>query len=281
VGPDLSTIGVKYGRDELVRSILSPSAAIGFSYRSLVLALADGRVVTGLLVDETPNRLVVKTAEGQRITLDPRSVADRRTSDVSLMPEGLAGSMTTPELVDLLAYLASLNKPVSIVGQYHAAGPLYEPNGTPVVDPASKLDLRAPLGDGRGQQLSWRRVTANAEGQADFTPLLAGDAKHVAYVTIPVVSPTRQEAMLKVESSADITAWLNGKPVALSAQGEAKDEPLGAVVDLPQGPNRLLLRLAPGARAKPPFAIVTTFVSDQPVAFDAGDAGVPSRAEPR
>ena len=34
VGPDLSTIGVKYGRDELIRSILSPSAAIGFSFRS-------------------------------------------------------------------------------------------------------------------------------------------------------------------------------------------------------------------------------------------------------
>ena len=36
IGPDLSTIGVKYGKDELIRSILSPSAAIGFSYRSLV-----------------------------------------------------------------------------------------------------------------------------------------------------------------------------------------------------------------------------------------------------
>ena len=53
VGPDLSTIGVKYGRDELIRSILSPSAAIGFSFRSLVVALTDGRVITGLPVEET------------------------------------------------------------------------------------------------------------------------------------------------------------------------------------------------------------------------------------
>src|SRR5262249_23074042 len=45
VGPDLSTIGVKYGRDELIRSILSPSAAIGYNFRSVVLALADGRVI--------------------------------------------------------------------------------------------------------------------------------------------------------------------------------------------------------------------------------------------
>ena len=71
VGPDLSTIGVKYGQDELIRSILNPSAAIGYSFRSLVVALADGRVLTGLPVEETADRLVLKTADGQRITLRP------------------------------------------------------------------------------------------------------------------------------------------------------------------------------------------------------------------
>ncbi len=64
VGPDLSTIGVKYGKEELIRSILSPSVAIGYSFRSLVVALSDGRVVTGLPVEETADRLVLKTAEG-------------------------------------------------------------------------------------------------------------------------------------------------------------------------------------------------------------------------
>ena len=67
VGPDLSTIGIKYGRDELIRSILSPSDSIGYSYRSLVAALADGRVITGLAVEDTPEKLVIKTADGQRV----------------------------------------------------------------------------------------------------------------------------------------------------------------------------------------------------------------------
>jgi putative membrane-bound dehydrogenase-like protein len=280
VGPDLSTIGVKYGRDELIRSILSPSAAIGYNFRSLVLALADGRVITGLPVEDTADRLVVKTAEGQRITLDPRAVEDRRTSDVSLMPEGLAGTMTTQELVDLLAYLASLSKPVSIVGQYHAVGPLYEPNGTPLVDPDRKFDLQTPLADGRGHRVSWRRLTANAEGQADFATLIAGDPKHSAYSAIPVVSPVRQQARLIVDSPAQIAAWLNGKPVALSTKGQAQDEPMTATVDLPRGSNRLLFRVGPVSQTKVPATIVTTFVSAQPVGFDAGDAGVASRAAP-
>ena len=87
IGPDLSTIGVKYGREELIRSILSPSAAIAVSYRSLVASLADGRVITGLPVEDTPDRLVVKTADGQRIAVEPRSVEDRRTATSRSCPK--------------------------------------------------------------------------------------------------------------------------------------------------------------------------------------------------
>ena len=158
VGPDLSTIGVKYGRDELIRSILSPSDSIGYSYRSLVAALADGRVITGLAVEDTPEKLVIKTADGQRVSLEPRSVEDRRTSDVSLMPEGLAQTMTTQEVVDLLSYLTTLRRPVSIVGEYQAIGPLYEPNGTRLIDPTSLAGICAPIADGQGHQFSWRQT---------------------------------------------------------------------------------------------------------------------------
>ena len=105
-------------------------------------ALADGRVITGLAVEDTPEKLVIKTADGQRISVEPRSIEDRRTSDVSLMPEGLAQTMTAQELVDLLSYLTTLRRPVSIVGQYQAIGPLYEPNGTRSIDPG--FDARSP-----------------------------------------------------------------------------------------------------------------------------------------
>ena len=46
IGPDLSTIGTKYGKDELLRSILNPSAAIGYNYRSLIVGLKDGQVLS-------------------------------------------------------------------------------------------------------------------------------------------------------------------------------------------------------------------------------------------
>ena len=168
VGPDLSTIGTKYGKDELLRSVLNPGAAIGYSYRALILALTDGRVITGLPVEDTPQKLVVKTADGQRIVLRPGDVEDRKTSDVSLMPDGLAQGMSDQELVDLLSFLGSLREPVSIVGQYHVVGPLVEPNGERTFDAKGKIDLAASVKGSNGQNLAWRRIDANAEGLADL-----------------------------------------------------------------------------------------------------------------
>ena len=281
VGPDLSTIGIKYGRDELIRSILSPSSAIGYSFRSLVLALADGRVITGLPVEETNDRLVIKTAEGQRVALEPRSIEDRRNSDVSLMPEGLAETMTSQELVDMLEYLTTLRRPVSIVGEYHAIGPVYEPSGTRIVDPASKLDLGLPVDDGRGHRLSWRRFATTAEGQADLTSLAGGDSQQNAYTFVPLVSPVGQQARLVIDTPAEVTAWLDGRIVPLSPKSQDKNEPRSAIVDLPRGSSKLLIRMAQGGKPDAQALLVTTLVSDQPVGFDAGTAGraVPAPAQ--
>ncbi len=262
VGPDLSTIGVKYGRDELIRSILNPSAAIGYNFRSVVAAMADGRVITGLLVEETADRLVLKTANGERITLPINSIEERRTSDVSLMPEGLAQSLNERELVDLLVYLTTLKHPVSIVGQYHVVGPLAQTGNEPQINPASAVDLDATLDDGAGHKLSWRRNDANAEGRVDLSTLSGAKPGAVLYAYTPIVSPTAQKATLVLDTPADVAVWLNGKPVPLTG-GKAKDEPRTGTVNLAPGPGSLLIRMTPES----PASLVTTFVADQPIGF--------------
>ncbi len=189
IGPDLSTIGTKYGRDELVRSILNPSAAIGYNFRSLVVALDDGRVLTGLPVEDTPDRLVLKTAEGQRITIRPAQIEDRKTSDVSLMPEGLAETMSDQEIVDLLTFLGTLKQPVSIIGQYQAVGPLADK----AIDPSVRLDHPERVASADGKPLAWRRLDANAESIADLSILAGDDPAKGAYVHAPIASPADQE----------------------------------------------------------------------------------------
>jgi putative membrane-bound dehydrogenase-like protein len=271
VGPDLSTIGTKYGRDELVRSILTPSAAIGYNFRSLIVALSDGRVITGLPVEDTPDRLVLKTADGQRIAVRPADVEERKSSDVSLMPEGLAETMTDAELIDLLTFLSTLKDPVSIVGQYQATGPVSEPNGTPSLDPSQKVDTSINLRGPEGQKLSWRRLDANAESLADLALVAGDDATKAAYLFVPVASPVAQQALFVLDTKADVKAWLNGKPLALPNSGD--DATRSLTVDLPQGPSELLIRVA----GSPAASIVTTFVAGKPLAFQAKGA----KAAPR
>ena len=169
---------------------------------------------------------MLKTAEGQRVTVPISSIEERRTSDVSLMPEGLAQTMTDQELVDLLAYLTTLKQPVSIVGQYQAVGPVHEPDGRPVFEPIAKLDLRGAVQRSEGAASSRGGVSsANAEGQADLAPLVAGDGKNAAYAWVPVVSPVAQKARIVFDTPADIAVWLDGKPLGLSGKSDGKDEP--------------------------------------------------------
>ena len=254
VGPDLSTIGTKYGKDELLRSILNPSAAIGYNYRSNILAMADGRVLTGLVVEEGPDRIIIKTADGTRSTIRTADVEDRKQSEVSLMPEGLAETMTDGNLVDLIAYLATLRKPVSIVGQFQAVGPV-EDAGGPVTPKTAT-----------SKKLAWRRADADAEGYLDLS-ITAGDAPaKFAYLHAPVLAPEALDARLVLDTKADIRLWLRGKEIEIP-EAEA-NQPRAVDLKLAKGDNDLVVRVAGGASP----GLVATFVAAKPLEFRSGEA---------
>ncbi len=248
IGPDLSTIGTKYGKPELIQSILNPSAAIGYNFRSTVASLIDGRTVTGLVVEEAPDRLVLKTAEGQRVTIRPSDIEARKQVEVSLMPEGLAQTMGEGDFVDLLAFLQTLKQPVSIVGQYQALGPL------------AKSDEDSAIVSGTPTRESWTRRTADVEGQVSLATIAGDDASKVVYLKTPVLAPEAMAATLVLDLKGEAAAFLNGKEVALKAQA---DGPRTADVRLAKGENLLVVRVPGGSRG----GLVTTFVAGKPLEF--------------
>ena len=148
-------------------------------------------------------------------------------------------------------------------------------------EPIAKLDLHGPVSDGRGRELSWRRVSANAEGQADLSPLIGTDSKQAAYVWVPIVSPVVQKARLVVDTPADFAVWLGGKPVGFGAQSDDKNQPRAAVVDVPEGASELLIRVAAGGKSSGPASLVTTIVSDRPVGFNVAETGSTAPAAER
>jgi putative heme-binding domain-containing protein len=165
VGPDLSSLGASAPIDYLIESILLPNKAIKENYHSVVVTLKDGRFVTGIKVRETTTELVVRTAEDQELAVPVKEIEDKQLGN-SLMPEGLADTLTRGELIDLVRFLSELGK----VGPYSISrarlvrrwqvmetpsswGPAYsQVNGMLPLDAVPRLDLpKGALGYARCQ----------------------------------------------------------------------------------------------------------------------------------
>ena len=108
VGPSLAAIGSKYGKAGMLNEIVYPSAGIAPEYRSWILDTGSHGLITGLLVEDTADRVVVRTENADEIQLAPEDILERRQANLSIMPEDLVGAMTTQELIDLLEFLSTL-----------------------------------------------------------------------------------------------------------------------------------------------------------------------------
>ena len=108
VGPELSGVAAKYPREELVSSVLYPSARISSGYEPIVVATVDGRVLTGLIKSDTAEGLEIEDADAKRIKIPKADIEERKASDVSLMPNGIVEGISAQDFADLIAYMESL-----------------------------------------------------------------------------------------------------------------------------------------------------------------------------
>ena len=110
LGPNLSEIGTKLGKDALIEAILEPSSGVSFGFEAWNFALKNGDEAYGLIASETADEVAVKAVGGIITRLKKSEVESRQQSKLSIMPAGLQAAMTTQDLVDLVEYLASLKK---------------------------------------------------------------------------------------------------------------------------------------------------------------------------
>ncbi len=109
VGPDLTANG-RNDFEQLLSNVFDPSLVIGASYQATTVATADGRVLTGLLAEDGPQRVVLKLQGGKVETIARGDVEEIKVSPLSLMPEDVEKQLTDREWVDLFAFL-TLDKP--------------------------------------------------------------------------------------------------------------------------------------------------------------------------
>ena len=111
VGPDLTklTADPQKTRRYLLDSIVQPNKDIAKGFDSVVILLADGGVVSGIVKQETDSRVDLMTAEGKLVSVKKDEIEERKPGK-SPMPEDLTKHLTKFELRDLIAYLATLKE---------------------------------------------------------------------------------------------------------------------------------------------------------------------------
>ena len=105
VGPDLTRVYETLSFEKRVESILDPSKEIKEGFSTFKVATKDGKVLTGLLLGDTPEGVTLKDAQGQEIRVPAGEVEEKGTDKVSLMPVGVVGHLSFQEFADLLAFL--------------------------------------------------------------------------------------------------------------------------------------------------------------------------------
>ena len=107
-GPDLSKVGVRLNKTQILESLLTPSKVIAQGFQPVVITMNDGTVQTGFVVKRDDVMVSLKIATGQTLPLKHADLKSEQTVPISLMPEGQLQSLTAQEASDLVEYLAGL-----------------------------------------------------------------------------------------------------------------------------------------------------------------------------
>jgi putative heme-binding domain-containing protein len=129
VGPDLSSIGGKFSRPHLIESLLEPSRQIVEGYRTSLIRTVDGRVLTGVVREQSGERLTLLDAAGNKLLIPTAEIDERADSPLSLMPLGLTDSLTPEQFTDLVVYLETLRPGGKPTPGSTIAGPIKLPEG--------------------------------------------------------------------------------------------------------------------------------------------------------
>ena len=110
VGPDLTAVSGRYGPRDLLESILLPSKVISDQYEAVIVSTADGKVVTGRIMNLHGDTMTINTDmldPSAQVNVNRTKIEETRPSPISMMPEGLLSTLDKEEVVDLIAYLYS------------------------------------------------------------------------------------------------------------------------------------------------------------------------------
>jgi len=107
-GPRLNGIATRLTREQILESLIDPSARIAPGYGTVLLELTNGKKVNGILQQENKNGLLVKVGDKPDTLITTESIA-KRTNGMSSMPP-MRFLLTKKEIRDVVSFLATMKE---------------------------------------------------------------------------------------------------------------------------------------------------------------------------
>lgn len=108
VGPDLSGIGRRLDRKDLLQSLVDPNAIVAAGYGAATLELRGGESVSGSILSEDATTVTLTTRDGDVRKIERSRIVTQHGPYSAMPPMGQI--LTDQELRDIVAYLATLKE---------------------------------------------------------------------------------------------------------------------------------------------------------------------------
>ncbi|MDB6006518.1 MAG: putative rane-bound dehydrogenase domain protein, partial [Prosthecobacter sp.] len=208
VGPDI-TGSNRADLNYLLENVLDPNAVIGKAYQLNLFTMKDGRVMSGVIKEESPAAVKIAMMGGVEFTLPQRDIGKREVSKLSTMPEGLFDALQKEQVIDLVKYLQS-----------GAAGPAKAGTTMPGAIEGEGLKVLSKTGgNAKPQNMGGFGAEWSGAAQLWWTGAKPGQKLTLA---LPVAEKGRYTLKATLTQARDygiIDVALDGKPVATAWDG--------------------------------------------------------------
>lgn len=106
-GPRLNGVAARLTPEQILESLIEPSARIAPGFGIVTLKLANNKTIGGIVVDEQPDKLVLKVGE-KPDTVIRKDDIEKQTNAPSSMPP-MRYLLTKRQIRDLMSFLATLD----------------------------------------------------------------------------------------------------------------------------------------------------------------------------
>jgi len=112
-GPRLTGLALRAKPAYVLESIVNPNAVIVPGFGMAVFTRTDGNIVVGTVMEDLPDEVTVRTAEGEKKVLPKASIKEQSPAVSPMPPLGL--SLSKRDLRDLMAFLGTLTTPLPVL----------------------------------------------------------------------------------------------------------------------------------------------------------------------